>query len=230
VVEAVLQGNDIDRRSLEDRVYAVLRSKILSRELTAGTVLTIRHVAAMLEVSPTPARDALRRLQADGLVVERGRHGAEVIGFSSCDISDLFGVRGALETYAVRIVMLQPIFLLSHLHEIVQQFPETFEGNRYTDYGRFAALDADFHKSLIRATGNERLLQTYQALHVHIHLARIYQQEVEQRAQANHQEHVAIVHALEDGDVDAAALAVGAHIDHVRDHILRLMGPGNVVI
>lgn len=216
---------------MEERVHAVLRQKILNRELVPGAVLTIRQVAAALGVSPTPVRDALRRLQAEALVRERGRLGAEVVGLSANDIVDLFGARTALETYAAGIAARQcPPDLTENIRAIVRQFPETFEGNHYTDYERFATLDVEFHHLIIEAAKNARLLQMYRTLHVHIHLARIYQREIEQRAQANHHEHLSIVEALSAGNPEEMTRAVTTHIENVRDHILQRMSPGNVVI
>jgi len=229
-VESALQGLDVDRSALEERVYAVLRRKILTRELEPGAVLIIRQVAALLGVSPTPVRDALRRLQTDALVRDRGRLGAEVVGLSAQDIVDLFGARDALETYAARIAGTTSGALTEKISALVQQFPETFEGDRYTDYERFASLDTEFHYLIIGAAANARVTQMYQMLNVHIHLARIYQRQVEQRAQANHREHMAIVDALIAQDPERMACAVTTHIVHVRDHILHMMGPGHILI
>ncbi|MGH2347443.1 MAG: GntR family transcriptional regulator [Chloroflexota bacterium] len=231
LVEAALEGVEVDRSGLEERVYAVLRQKILDRELVPGAVLTIRQVAAALGVSPTPVRDALRRLQSEALVRERGRLGAEVVGLSAQDIIDLFGARAALETYAARIAALSHSpALIASMRAVVRRFPETFHGNHYTDYERFATLDSEFHYQIIGAADNDRLMRMDQALHVHIQLARIYQREVEQRALANHREHEAIVEALAEGDAEGMARAANAHIENVRDHILHIMGPGDVVI
>ncbi len=66
----------------------------------------------------------------------------------------------------------------------------------------------------------------YQALNIHLHLARIYQREVEQRAGANHNEHMAILASLEARDPDTMIEAVELHIINVRDHILSKLLPG----
>lgn len=230
-VDFVLEGVEVDRSVLEERVYTALRLKILNRELVPGTVLTIRQVASALGVSSTPVRAALRRLQGDQLVRDRGRLGAEVEGLSAKDISELFGVRLALETFAACIVVARPMpTLLTRLQNIVTQFPTTFDGDRYTDYERFSLLDVEFHTRIIGGAANDRLIQVYQALGVHMHLARIYQREVEQRAQANHREHRAIIDALRAADPDGMTRAVTTHIVNVRDHILHMMGPGHIVI
>lgn len=230
-IESVLGAVAIDRSGLEERVYAALREKILKRELLPGSVLTIRQVAIALGVSPTPVRDALRRLQADALVRDRGRLGAEVVGLSAADIGDLFGARAALETYAARAAAQKRLpDLIERMRAIAQRFPETFEGDHYTNYDRFAALDTAFHQLIISGAENGRIQQMYQTLSVHLHLARIYQREIEQRARANHREHLAIVDALAAGDAEAMAEAAAAHIENVRNHILHLIGPGHILI
>jgi DNA-binding GntR family transcriptional regulator len=222
---AVLDELTVDRRDLEDRVYAALRQKILTRELEPGTVLTIRQVAQALEVSPTPVRDALRRLQADGLVRERGRLGAEVVGLSAHDIVELFGVRSALETYAGRIAALRrPAGVLDGLREIMELFPTTFVDNQYTDYERFSTLDARFHMLIIEAAENDWLRRMYESLHVHIHIARFHIGDNDQRPLADLREHAAIVQALEEGNPETMAQALNVHISTVRDRLLRIMG------
>jgi len=230
-IESVLGAVTIDRSGLEERVYAALREKILNRELLPGSVLTIRQVAVALGVSPTPVRDALRRLQADALVRDRGRLGAEVVGLSASDIGDLFGARAALETYAARAAARERLpDLIERMRVIARRFPETFEGDHYTNYDRFAALDTAFHQLIINGAENARIQQMYQTLSVHLHLARIYQREIEQRARANHREHLAIVDALAAGDAEAMAGTAAAHIENVRNHILHLIGPGHILI
>jgi DNA-binding GntR family transcriptional regulator len=228
--ESLLRGSKVDRTDLEERVYSELRARILARDLPPGTVLTLRQVAEALQVSATPVRDALRRLQSDGLVRDGGKQGVSVIGLDAGDIADLFGARLAIEGYAARLAT-APVEsqTLAEMERIALQFPETFDGDHYVDYERFQALDSAFHIHIIAATENARLVSMYQALNVHIHLARIYQREVEQRAQANHREHLAIVNALARRDPDGMARAVEIHIVNVRDHILSKLGPASLI-
>src|SRR4051812_43670169 len=98
--ESLLRGSKVDRTDLEERVYSELRARILARDLPPGTVLTLRQVAEALQVSATPVRDALRRLQSDGLVRDGGKHGYSVTGLDAQDVTDLFGARLAIEGYA----------------------------------------------------------------------------------------------------------------------------------
>ncbi|MCD6032080.1 MAG: GntR family transcriptional regulator [Thermomicrobiales bacterium] len=231
MAEALLKTARVDRSDLEERVYSELRNRIMARDIPPGTTLTLRQVAEALEVSATPVRDALRRLNNDGLVRDGGKQGFSVIGLGAQDIVDLFGARLAIEGYAARIAaaQLDRDRLRAEMTLLVTSFPATFEGDHYIDYERFQALDSAFHITIIEATGNARLVGMYQALNVHIHLARIYQREHEQRAIANHQEHLAIVTGLERGDPDATERAVEAHIVNVRDHILSKLGPDSLI-
>jgi DNA-binding GntR family transcriptional regulator len=226
----VLKDAKVDRSDLEERVYSALLQRILSRELPPGTVLTLRQVADALQVSATPVRDAIRRLINDGLVKDNGKHGVSVVGFGAGDIRDIFGARSALETYAARIAAQAPDdATIEEMRRLAETFPETFDGDHYTDYERFQQLDSAFHEHIIAATGNARLVSMYKTLNIHLHLARIYQREVEQRAQANHREHLAIVDALARKDPEAMVEAVQRHIVKVRDHILDKLGPDRLI-
>ena len=231
MADTVLKSARVDRSDLEERVYSELRNRIMARDIPPGTVLTLRQVAEALQVSATPVRDALRRLRSDGLVRDGGKQGFSVTGLNDQDVVDLFGARLAIEGYAARLtaehVEKQPT--LEQLRRLVSEFPETFTGDHYTDYERFQTLDSAFHIAIISATRNARLVSMYQTLNVHIHLARIYQRELEQRAKANHQEHFAIFRGLEQGDADETFRAVKTHIVNVRDHILERLKPGSLI-
>jgi DNA-binding GntR family transcriptional regulator len=231
VTDTVLKTVKVDRSDLEERVYSELRNRITARDIPPGTVLTLRQVAEALEVSATPVGDALRRLKNDGLVSDGSKHGYTVTGLGLQDVIDLFGARLAIEGYAARLAAKNGAgqSALDQMRQLVTEFPETFEGNHYTDYERFQVLDSAFHIAIIAATHNARLVSMYQALNVHIHLARIYQRALEQRAQANHQEHLAIVQGLELGDADAMYRAVEVHIVNVRDHILSKMESDSLI-
>lgn len=231
VADTLLKTAKVDRSDLEERVYSELRTRIMARDIPPGTVLTLRQVAEALQVSATPVRDALRRLRGDGLVRDGGKQGYSVTGLDAQDVADLFGARLAIEGYAARLAAEQEekAPTLEVMTRLVTEFPQTFTGDHYTDYERFQTLDSAFHIAVIAATKNARLVSMYQALNVHIHLARIYQRELEQRAQANHQEHLAIVQGLERGDAAAMFRAVEVHIVNVRDHILQRLEPGSLI-
>jgi DNA-binding GntR family transcriptional regulator len=184
----------------------------------------MRQVAAALNVSPTPVRDALRRLQADGLVRDRGRLGAEVVGLTARDVIDLFGARAALETYAARMIALRPAAeTLIEMRRVLDLWPhaldEDIEENRHHLY----ALDRQFHWLIVNGAQNARIAQMYEWLSVPLGVVVIFEPRVIDRAEINHREHLAIAHALEQGNPEEMAQAVNAHLTNSRDDILRLM-------
>lgn len=85
-----------------DHVYRLLRHSIVSRSMTAGTRAVEAALAEQLHVSRTPVRDALRRLEGDGLLVRRNG-GLEVVDISTQAIDDIFRVRGELDRLAARL-------------------------------------------------------------------------------------------------------------------------------
>lgn len=86
-----------------DQVYRLLRRALLTRQVASGTRLVEVEVAARLGVSRTPVREALRRLESDGVVVRRHGGGLEAAAMPPSEVRDLFLVRGALDRLAARL-------------------------------------------------------------------------------------------------------------------------------
>lgn len=105
-MRSILQARDVLRRgdaSPQQIAYSYLRSRILSGSLAAGTWLKTEAIAKELEMSRMPIRDALRQLEAEGLVTIRLNRGALVTNLTTDDILELFEIRGALEGLAAGI-------------------------------------------------------------------------------------------------------------------------------
>jgi DNA-binding GntR family transcriptional regulator len=86
-----------------DHVYRLLRHAIASRSMAPGTRAVESALAEQLHVSRTPVRDALRRLESDGLLIRTGNGGLEVVGLTALDIEDIFAVRGELDRLAAAL-------------------------------------------------------------------------------------------------------------------------------
>jgi DNA-binding GntR family transcriptional regulator len=86
-----------------DHVYRLLRHAVLTRTLPPGTRVTESQLAGQLGVSRTPIRDALRRIEGDGLLVRDGKGGLQVVALGRADVEDLFAVRLELDTLAARL-------------------------------------------------------------------------------------------------------------------------------
>jgi DNA-binding GntR family transcriptional regulator len=218
-----LAGLSVDARQLDEQIYDSLRQKILLRELPPGSHLSTRHLADQLGVSVTPVRDALRRLQADGLVQIRGRGETTVTRLTPQDVDDIFDLRLALERHAAQRSALRVSALqLDHLRELVAAMGRTFKGDHYLDYPALIRLDGEFHHALIAAARNPRLAAAHRSLAAHVQIARVYYTR-RRRPRATHAEHRAILTAHERRDPGAAAEAVHAHVENTRRHILQLL-------
>jgi DNA-binding GntR family transcriptional regulator len=216
-----------ERRALVDKLAAQLQARVLSGELPSGTRLRQEALAEEFGVSRTPVREALRKLQASGLVELRPHRGALVRGLSSREIRDAYEVRAELEALAagvaaVRIRQEQ----LERLHRAQGQFREALErvtarrtrnGRRRLsgdDIAAWVRANDEFHQVIQEAGGNQVLVATL--LHLHRSfprdLSRIVLSENTNLLAENVAEHESVLDAIERGDADAARTLMHSHV------------------
>ncbi len=137
----------------------LLRARIVLGELETGMHLVEDQLAAQHDVSRGPVRDALRILQAEGLVEPR-RRGFHVRGISTHDIDELYEVREALEQLACRLAITQR----ANLGECRTRLTEMFAAADRGDAQAFAASDLAFHERFYVVSGNHRLANIWAQL------------------------------------------------------------------
>ena len=142
---------------LRDVVFNTLRRSILTGELKPGERLMEIHLADKLGVSRTPIREAIRKLELEGLVTMIPRRGAEVAQITEKHLRDVLEVRRALDALAVELACERiTAEELESLKEACANFAkETKQGNA----NRLARADVAFHDIILNASGNERLVQ-----------------------------------------------------------------------
>jgi DNA-binding GntR family transcriptional regulator len=206
---------------LAEQTYDAIRKRILLRQLETGQQIPIDTVAAELGVSRTPVIDAMKRLASEGLVEIRARRGCFVRELTMDDVREIFEIREAAELYSIRLAIRdgRHIALADTLETAYREMERSTSGDLYTDYDHFTEWDRAFHLAIIAAGGNQRLLEIYRNLHVHLHIMRVhYFRELEAALQVN-SDHRAILDAIRQGDLAAAEKAVSAHIFVIRDRI-----------
>ena len=142
---------------LRDVVFNTLRNAILTGELSPGERLMEIKLADKLGVSRTPIREAIRKLELEGLVVNTPRKGAEVANISAEDLRDVLEVRRSLEVLAIRLAcdkMTEETLEL--LHENIDAFKHSIDAKATSD---IASVDVSFHDIIYKSTGNNRLIQ-----------------------------------------------------------------------
>lgn len=197
---------------LRDVVFQTLRQAILKGELEPGERLMEIQLAERLGVSRTPVREAIRKLELEGLVVMVPRKGAEVASITEKNVRDVLEVRKALEELAVTLAcqrMDESQF--GQFDEHNQIFKEALRAN---DLMEIAKQDIDFHEVIYMAAGNERLQQMLNHLQEQMYRYRMEYIKDEQQRSKLVQEHQEIAEAIQTRNIERAKSAIRLHIDN----------------
>ena len=204
---------------LRDVVFNTLRQAILKGELKPGERLMEIQLANKLGVSRHPIREAIRKLELEGLVLMIPRKGAEVAEITRQDMEDVLEVRTALEELAVKdacdhITDAQ----LSELKKASNEFKKALlEGK---DLVTCADADMHFHDVILSATNNRRLIQMLNNLSEQMYRYRMEYLKDERTHKTLIEEHDAIRRALKKHDKVKAGAAIRVHIDNQKRSIL----------
>jgi DNA-binding GntR family transcriptional regulator len=147
--------------SAADRVYAQVKRDILAGRLRGGSLVTEGGLAESCGVSRTPVREALLRLEGEGLVRLYPKKGALVVPPSLDDIREVLEARVVIEEWAARAVWPHRAELLPALEAEMAAMRETLVGQ---DVDRLVEHDRRFHEIVVAAAGNAILARTYQGL------------------------------------------------------------------
>lgn len=147
-------------RTVADHVADVLREAIAEGSLKAGTVLRQDELARQFQFSRMPVRDALRQLEAEGLVSIHPTRGAFVAGMDRGEIAEIYAVRELLEGEALRLA-----FPAMGEADLAAAGAALDQIDAEPDVGRWGALNRAFHLALYRPCGNGRLLGLIEAQH-----------------------------------------------------------------
>lgn len=207
--------------SLEEKVYKTLEDQILSQKLTAGEAVTEMKLSAELGVSRTPVREALQRLDREGLIKLIPNKGAFVIGISEKDLIDIYMIRMRLEGLAARITAEKADeSTVRHLRENTE-LTEFFISKGNVE--RVKDLDSDFHDIIYRACESRMLCKTLSELHRYIASYRKLSLTVEGRIEKSFEEHKQICDAIEKKYMENADRLMSRHVEHALDNLLSII-------
>lgn len=195
---------------LRDVVFNNLRQAILRGELKPGERLMEIQLANKLGVSRTPVREAIRKLELEGLVLMIPRKGAEVADISEKSLKDVLEVREALEELAARLACDKITKEgINRLKEAAQDFRSALKSN---DITQMAEADVRFHDVICNATENQKLGQLLNNLREQMYRYRIEYLKDQQVYEKLLSEHEEIIRHIEKGEKDEAARVVSRHI------------------
>ena len=197
---------------LRDVVFNTLREAILRGELKPGERLMEIQLANKLGVSRTPIREAIRKLELEGLVLMIPRKGAEVAQITEKSLRDVLEVRRALENLAVQLACLRMSpQTLADLKAAARAFEEILGGE---DVTAVAEADVAFHDVIYMATDNQRLISLLNNLREQMYRYRV---EYLKKKECHKQllwEHQEIIRAIEAGEIDVSTKITEQHIDN----------------
>lgn len=204
---------------LRDVVFNTLRRAILKGELKPGERLMEIALADKLGVSRTPIREAIRKLELEGLVVMAPRKGAKVASITERDLNDVLEVRKGMEVLAISLACKRITGEeLDKLEAIEQSFQSLIESGNLTE---LAEMDVKFHDTIYQATNNQRLVQLLNNLREQMYRYRMeYLKDIAVRRTLA-EEHKAICEALQGRDESKAQNYVSVHIDNQQKAIIR---------
>lgn len=204
---------------LRDVVFNTLRQAILIGELKPGERLMEIHLADKLGVSRTPVREAIRRLELEGLVTMIPRRGAEVAQITEKSMSDVLEVRRTLDALCAELACDRITEdSLAALKKACDHFEQCVDTRNAKD---IAQADVSLHDIIVQATGNQRLIQMVHNLSEQMYRYRFEYIKDSSQHETLVKEHRIIYQSIVDKDRETAAAAAKLHIDNQKKAIIR---------
>lgn len=205
---------------LRDEVLTTLRQALISGGLAAGERIREVELAARLGVSRGTLREALRHLEQEGLVITNPHRGTFVVNPSVEEIADIYGLRIALEAYAVEEAAGQITpEELAGLQGVVDDLAALAATGRITFAPRIG-LDLQFHELICEASGNARLLRTWAELCAPLRVLLATFSEPFLSTDEVITQHQHVVDALRRGDRAAARDELTRHLTRSKDRMI----------
>ena len=214
--------------SLSGKVFDALENEILTGELERGEVLSENKVSARLGVSRTPVREALLRLEQEGLVKTEPGKGAVVLGITLGDLLDIYEIRirieGLAARFAARSITDSQVREMRDVVDLQEFFASKGDSQNLRD------LDSKFHSMIYKFCTSRVLTDTLTSLHHKIERFRRMSVETGGRGSLSVEEHKEIVEALAAHDEDLAEKLLIEHIQNARNKLFEMIGGQNVKI
>jgi DNA-binding GntR family transcriptional regulator len=219
--ETTAAGGRIQRsNSLVEDVYEAIFAQLMALKIAPGSRITVDSLVKEFSVSHTPIREALGRLEGEGLVLK-----THLIGYRAAPqitrrrFDELYEMRLLLEPHAAaKAAAAMDEAKLDTLLEAAGVMSRREGKDERLRYSNFARQDAIFHDKIMEFSENELIRQTLSHQHTHFHIFRLmYHARVTEEAL---DEHEAILAAFSSADPDAAQKAMRIHIEHSRDRLL----------
>jgi DNA-binding GntR family transcriptional regulator len=209
----------VRHKSLKETAYTIIRNKILNGDFELGSRLREDLLADEIAMSRTPVREAINRLVADGLIVNRARKGLYLIQPEDHEIEDYIDIRSALEQLSVEKCIAN--INEEQKKEIRRSIDEFKTALEEKDFEKCNALDAEFHMMIACIADNQKLISLLREFSDFFQLVRRTEKRThpQEKNIRTFKEHSQIVEAILTKDMDTARRAIKANIETMRQNL-----------
>ena len=212
------------KKTLVDRVYHEIQNRILYNIWGTGYQALEQELSEELGVSRTPVREALIRLQRDGLVKVVPRHGMRVLPMSPADVRDTYQILSSLESLAVE--------LAAKRKPAAKEFEPSEKANLKmkksfdaSDLKAWAQADEAFHFHLVELSGNRILTDVHENFWSRAQRARLSMLSLINPPARSTMEHTLLLEAIRQGDPSLSRERLAAHLEHIVTYASNLKEP-----
>lgn len=225
-IQKVNKPKSSNKVSLTEKAYLELKRQILDNELPPGTQLMESELAELLDISRTPAREAMTRLEVEGLVEVRSRHGMIVKPISVTDMEEIYAILTGLESTAAWQAAQR-----DHSPEIMDQLRQSVDKMDQAladeDLRLWASSDEEFHRLLVSMSGNERLMKLVDQFIGQAHRVRMLTLNLRPKPSKSNEDHANVMKAIENKDAKLARQIHRVHREKAGVLLVELLKKNN---
>jgi len=220
--EASSMNENLKKGTLGGSVYDRLKSDITSWVFKPGQRLPEGSIGERFGVSRTPVREALRRLEQEGLVVYVPQHGYTARTLNLKDLNELYQVRVILEVWATGLaaeVTRDGAEGTAELKELRSTWEQRVRETPLPGDPDLVYADEAFHETIARVCGNEHLLDLLRSINEKIRIIRLFDFRSQERIATTYEEHVRVIRHVTGGEVEKGKKTMREHIENSQRHV-----------
>jgi DNA-binding GntR family transcriptional regulator len=208
-----------ERKSLGEHVFESLKHSIVMGKIFSGEWLVESHIAETLGISRTPVREAIHKLEREGLIERQPRGGFTVLGLTRNDIEETFGIRSVLEGYAARLAAVKHNKEeLEALEKKIEEFQNALDRKRMN---LLPAINTEFHDLLYSLSKSSKLISIINGLRDQIYRFRKMNLKEEKFAATSNQDHIQMLQSIRKRNAEGAERLAREHILRGREIVLK---------
>jgi DNA-binding GntR family transcriptional regulator len=208
-----------ERKSLGEHVFESLKHSIVMGKISSGEWLVESHIAETLGISRTPVREAIHKLEREGLIERQPRGGFTVLGLTRNNIEETFGIRSVLEGYAARLAAVKHNKEeLDALEKKIEEFQNALDRKRMN---LLPAINTEFHDLLYSLSKSSKLISIINGLRDQIYRFRKMNLKEEKFAATSNQDHIQMLQSIRKRNAEGAERLAREHILRGREIVLK---------